>query len=772
MKDIKSILAKSNGTTLYDHTMEVINLVDMLCYGIEDKDFIYRCRTAAVLHDIGKCADSFQNMVKNNKDYQDGVKHNIMSWAFSRGSLLHNRFLSQITDAVLYHHSVPVNNEYPTKVCDILESIKPEELKIMTDFYKLFGDKVIPLENDIDYTDDMDCLSVPLYRSSESISPDKLDMESQSLMLRAILVKADRIASDDDKKYNHNKIRTNDTAYIHSIIHNVALNTTNELRFDACLESHYDMDRLKTQQDIVSKSVLMYSKKEKNTMMVNASAGFGKTLLGLMSIVRRGRKTVWCVPTREIAMSTFMSIKAELEKMDYSLSVCLFFANEIQDKYKDDSESIQDYDITVSVIDSMLSSLHDNNMGHLMYSYLVGDMIFDEYHNVVGDNALFASMSLLLRTRMQFMNSYSLLLSATPLSPYHMGITCTNKIYEFKPKKYKGDIKINFHYVEKVSDITYFLPNSFIITNTVAQAQNMYLMLKKKGYNNLMLYHAQYEKNDITEIRKRLFDNFGKNTPESDMIVVCTGIIGTGLDISAKNIYDYTLTPSDTLQRVCGRASRFGEYESINYFLCDINEKDADNIGKGNSLFVGITYDKKLRDNFINGMKGNDGKTFTKDELYDKVNKFNDMFSKDIQAFYMEKMKNSRKNLSSITLKRTKSSNGSNTRYTSKQTTLRGTGKDVFVAIQHGNKYALFTMDSERAKRIETGYDDTNIRKFRMTFYEENNMYQKNWKYKYGIKDSSTCNFDTCVELAYCSETPLPVKNMTYDSELGARAIK
>ena len=80
-------------------------------------------------------------------------------------------------------------------------------------------------------------------------------------------------------------------------------------------------------------------------------------------------------------------------------------------------------------------------------------------------------------------------------------------------------------------------------------------------------------------------------------------------------------------------------------------------------------------------------------------------------------------------------------------------------------------MDSERAKRIEKEPDDAEVRKFRLDFYKKNNIYQKNWKYRYGIKDYNTCNFDTCVDLAYCSETPLPLHSMKYDKELGAYEI-
>lgn len=773
MTDIKSILAKSNGTTLYDHTREVINLVDMLCYGIKDKDFITRCRTAAVLHDIGKCTSGFQDMMKN-KIYPDDNRHNVLSWAFAMGCLPHDMFLPQITDAVLYHHSVPVNNDHPTKVCDILDSMNPEDLEVMSDFYKMFEGKVIPLESHMNYTDDTDCLSVPLYRASESLSEGKLDMEAQSLMLRAILVKADRTASDEDRRYDHEKILNNDIPYLHSIIHNISLNTIDELKFNACLEEHYDMDRLKVQQDIAEQSISLYSRKEKNTMMVNASAGFGKTLLGLMSIVKRGRKTIWCVPTREIAISTFMSVKTELEKMDYPLSVCLFFANEIQDKYKDDSESIQDYDITVSVIDSMLSSLHNNNMGHLMYSYLVGDMIFDEYHNVVGDNALFASTSLLLRTRMWFMNSYSLLLSATPVSPYHMGLRCKEKIYEFNPEKYKGDVKINFYYDENMSKFKGFLPNSFIIGGSVSQVQNIYLKLKSEGYDNLLLYHSLYDKDDMDKKRDMLFGNFGKHTPETNLITVSTNLIGTGLDVSAKNIYELPICPSDSLQRVCGRSSRFGEYDEIEYHMCDFGDKDDDGIGQGVTSFIGAVYDVKLWKKWKEYMKEFDGKVFTKNEFYKMVDDFNLKYKNEINRYYEDRLVNSRKNLGKISLK-TSSKKKTGAEYLSKKTTLRGDGHEIFVAVPYGKKNILFSMDSDRVKNIiEKMPDSTDMRRYRWKYYTDHidPKTLKSWKYKYGMTGYIDCNFDVCAKLAYCSETPLPVKNMTYDPELGARIMK
>lgn len=772
--NIKSILAKTDGTTLYDHTIEVLNLVKILSWGIEDEDFYNRCKTAAVLHDIGKCTESFQKAVKADNVVPSGIKHNIVSWAFALGWLPHNKFLTQITDAVLYHHSVPFERNISAKCCDILSSLTSEEMNLIVDFYDAFKGEIIPREECCYDTDDADYTMVSLYRSTEFVNPAKIDMESQSLLLRSILVCADRIASSCDEKYDHEKIRNNDIEYIYAITHNSHLDIPSDININKILEFRYDMNRLKLQKEIAEEAIYSYLKGTANTAMVNASAGFGKTLLGMISILKRKRKTVWCVPTREIAISTYESIKKEIEKMEIPMSVCLFYANEIQDTYNNESTLIEDYDITVSVIDSMLSRFHNNNTGHLMYSLLCGDIIFDEYHNIVTDNALFAVFSLLWNTRMMHTNGYSMFLSATPLSPYHAGIKTTEKIKSFNPPKYKGDVKINFHYIDKVEKVDKFLPNSFIICNTVAQAQNMYRYLKNNGYTEIMLYHAQFENDDLKALRNKLFCEFGKGTPVSNKIVVCTGIIGTGLDISAENIYDYTLSPSDTLQRVCGRASRFGEYDEINYFLCDFKDDEIEKIAKGNSTFIRNVYSESLRSKFINGMKGNDGKTFTKDELYGKVEKFNNLekIVSEINAFYKEKLANSRKNLNKITLKKCSVTKKDDIRYTSKKATLRGDGHEVFIAVPYEGKdkaeYSIFTMDSERVRQIEKEPDSIDIRKFRMAFYKGNNMYQKSWKYKYGISGNNDCNFDVCVDLAYCSETPLPVYNMAYSHEYGA----
>ena len=82
------IYAKSNGSTLYEHSREVLNLgMRVGNYLIrnsdykEKKDILSKLAIALILHDIGKCTDSCQNIIKNNK-IEEPTYHNIYSWAF------------------------------------------------------------------------------------------------------------------------------------------------------------------------------------------------------------------------------------------------------------------------------------------------------------------------------------------------------------------------------------------------------------------------------------------------------------------------------------------------------------------------------------------------------------------------------------------------------------------------------------------------------------------------------------------------------------------
>lgn len=801
--DITKFLAKSDGTTLIQHTEAVVNYSLALfdrCTIINDKNNELRkaCLMAAALHDIGKLTDNFQSKL-NSEEYLASEAHNIVSWAFTKCSFEYNKSLKLAAYTVLYHH-VPENPENIDDVTafDIYSKLNDIEILRMREYYdymrELYPD--LPCLNDeIDENTD-GYPSVKLFNLSQS-STSKAEEE---LLIRSIVVKADRDISSG--KYDNERIAANDDEYMTSIFNQadrLSVDISYDKAYQTFKEKGYDMDRLQKQINIVDEGLTSLSDGVHNTVQINASAGFGKTIVGLLSVFKRGKKAIWCVPTREIAISTYNSIWLELSKLDIPISLALYYGNQLQDSYNSESKAIDEYDIVVSVIDSMLSRLTNNNTGNLLYGLLTMDVIFDEYHNVVTDKALFAAASLIWKERINRMNSYSMFLSATPLDLHFAGIKDTQSfVHSISPDKYKGDIKIDFKY-KKINDLAddfpEILPNSFVITNTVQQSIRITRFLEKRMPDTeILLYHSLFLEEDRNNKRKILFNNFGKmakycNEQEPNMIVVCTGIIGTGLDISARNIYDFTLSPADTLQRVCGRASRFGEYDEITYTLLDVAD-DEPEIGKGNkALIIGGkdgnnkplndgAFDYGIRRKYIDELKIIDGSTITKDELYAITEEFNEDEKLAYKKYYDAKMSQSIGYLSNITLKKAsgKPKTKGNER-TSKETSFRGDGTDIFIAVPYANdstKYAVLTMSSNRAWQIEKTPDEIEARKIRWNYYRDNlDKKQLNvMKYWNKIKDAISCNFNICIDIAHSIKTPLPLKNARYTSKYGMKILK
>lgn len=769
MAELSGIVAKTDGTTLGSHSKSVINFADALCRRISSNESLIRlCRTAAALHDIGKCSASFQTILKKSKskdesseiDEDSGIRHNVFSWAFASRYLDKNTETDWVANAILFHHTVPATSKTLYDF-DILRKYS-SDIETMYEFYQeLYHEcgNLLKLRESDNESNPTEIASLKIFQRGAG------EKEGIYTLIRSILVCADRAVSSG--KYDNKRIELNDTEYIKSILDGLyKISSLGKFDLENALSANYDAERLSEQKSMVADAIEnQYKLQGKNTIVIPASAGYGKTLIGLISIITRKRKTVWCVPTREIGASTYYSICTEIKKMNCPLNVCLYYGNEIQDKTVD-KQDISDFDIVVSVIDSMLSRFYSNNTAHLLYSLLACDAIFDEYHNVVTKNALFAAASHLWKTRMFLTNAYSLFLSATPLDFYYIDVQHKKYIHEYSPAIYRGDITINFVYTSDNSILDSIQENSFVLTNTVAQAQAVYSRLKALG-KNVLLVHANYTKERRDELRKILFDNFGKGKTNSNLIVVSTGgFIGTGLDVSAKCIYDFTLTPSDTLQRVCGRASRFAEYDSVVYYLCDFIN---DEFSKGNEVFIKNVYDILLRRKFINKMIGKANTSFTKAELYNIVNGFNKENEQFIYTFHRSTLKESDGRLNSIELRSVSKSKKKDTKFASKNTSLRGEGNEIFIAVPYKDSYAVFSEDIDTIMNKEKNPDDTDSRKKRMDFYKKNCNFSKRWKYKYGIKDSNTCNFDTCIKLAYCSDTPLPLFSATYDDEYGLK---
>ena len=91
------------------------------------------------------------------------------------------------------------------------------------------------------------------------------------------------------------------------------------------------------------------------------------------------------------------------------------------------------------------------------------------------------------------------------------------------------------------------------------------------------IVHSRYTEEDRMIKERKLITRYGKRANVSEKgIVFGTNVIGVGLDISCQNMYDFFITPEDTVQRGCGRTGRFNEKDYngvVNYTICILKDK-------------------------------------------------------------------------------------------------------------------------------------------------------------------------------------------------------
>ena len=160
-------------------------------------------------------------------------------------------------------------------------------------------------------------------------------------------------------------------------------------------------------------------------------------------------------------------------------------------------------------------------------------------------------------------------------------------------------------------DVNNIKNDSFIITHTIQQAQNVYISIPNEDKD---IIHSNYTEEDRTNHTETLYNKHNKHSNINERnIVVSTNIIGVGLDVSAKHIYDYIVGPESTIQRCCGRGGRFGEKEYNNQIEYNVITSQ-DNSSK---FFIKNTYHENLTDKWKDKLISLNGTTITKADIYD-----------------------------------------------------------------------------------------------------------------------------------------------------------
>lgn len=356
----------------------------------------------------------------------------------------------------------------------------------------------------------------------------------------------------------------------------VSLQNVNSINNVELCKCGYDINRLKLQQYIIDNII-----STNNHNVLGASAGFGKTLTGLLWFLKENKKLIWVVPRNVIADGTYDSIIKELEKIQQTtIKVTLYRSgNVIKSNYNANEEKLEKADILITNIDSLLNRYIKNDMSQYLFNLYASNIIFDEYHDFFCDKPLFANFIRLLWAKTLYTNSKTLFLSATPLKFDCFYDNETKNIIKYYDHSnipiYNGDMIMNIHYSEynDINDFKIQNKDAFVITNTVKQSQ---MVFNNICDDNTMLLHSRFtdfdrkNKEDAIYMTHDKFSNINKRN-----LVIGTNIIGVGLDISANHIYDFVISPESTIQRGCGRGGRFNEKEynnEINYDVCTLKK--------------------------------------------------------------------------------------------------------------------------------------------------------------------------------------------------------
>lgn len=793
---IDKIFAKSkeNGKIkLVEHSIAVINVSVYLFNQIIKKEINFNsiCKESsekfkqeliltAALHDIGKCSEEFQKklnkfeltddgnyiMPKTKKNSSHFIPHNVSGWAYL---YYYCKNISDIIkNNILYHHTVDPTFGKMT----VLDIISDEDMVNSKDTYDEFYKFMIRYCNDkygldcnIDITeayddDDETVDGVSLYRQVKA--KDKsfytmMDNASKYLIIRSIIVFADRFVSA-----HYNKIDlmcNNDNSFFEEEISDKIINSSkkwidnvNELK-DEFGNSVYDSERL------VEQNRLLEDIGKHSNNIVSASAGFGKTLVGLRWILRNNKKALWVVPRNVIAEGTYRSVCSERDKMGYTeddISIGLLITG--QWKYG----SI-DSDIIITNIDNFLSMMIKNNMAGHLIKEIGCNIIFDEYHEFLCRQELFAGFIEFVYTRCKFTHSKTLLLSATPLrfDEAYFNDDGDININFLKAKAYNGQMKvrINFLNMTNMNYLSIKEQDSFVICNTVGQSQELF---KRLGKGNDILIHSKFPTSRRLEIENKIYEYHGKDSIVAERNnIFGTNIIGVGLDISAMNIYDFVITPENTIQRVCGRGGRFGEKEynnEINYVICNLNNN------RSNSHLINELISNSLHTKWLKILESLDGSTVTKDDLYELYYNFYNENKNEAKKLWSSFLDESSRKLMSLRPYKTftKSKDDANNKLSDKQS-YRGVGNSIYVVTRMANDTYSMPIIVNRNYICKEEFSLKSLKNKKKYF--ERCIRLKDNKYK--AKNTLLVDKEEMFRKALDEDTPLLLEFSTYDDVYG-----
>lgn len=746
---ITKILGKSDGTSLIKHLIDVKNQVTISVnecvrenYLNDNKFFIKYLNNivvAAITHDIGKATEFFQKKLKLNGDeFETNIKkipfrHNEVSFAFL---YTWTNLPVDGLKLVYWHHGINHTNKLTSNtVSDIMKSLTNTDIENMKRITK-------EIEKEIGYTILLDNPKKGFYSTPSFYSDiNNYENDPEFLVALSCLRHADSFVSGM----------------------NISISDMIKKPIITDYSEPFSGPRYDLQKSIAQTNERM--------VFVNAPAGFGKTITGMLWCLKSDRKLIWVCPRNEIVDAVYKSIVEHLELLNLSISVEKFYSGEVKESNTDGC--FFNSDIIVTNIDNYLKPSYENGLSYKNISILNADVIFDEYHELVGDAPLFSLFCHILNLRLNITDSNTMLLSATPIDFAHLWATEEQeKNITYLPGKnvhfnsaHNELFKYNF---SENNSIKVIKDGTAYIINSISESQEIVNNLKHKK-----LIHSKFTEEDRKRNMNDVFELYGKNGSrlKTNPGYVGTHIIQASLDVSFKHLYEDVLSPMSSGQRGPGRCNRFGDNEELSEITLNRNS-DKRNINVTNLIF-----NYSLANEWYYFLKSKIKGTITNNEFYVHYNDFMVEFKQQMDGYVEEKFQKSISGLREVYPKMfynktsVKSKNikvGNNK--------LRSDSPEIFYICRDDQTNEIvgpFSTQIYDFSKIGSQFnEDAN------TLKEASNMiyeiirsknpkfdYSKLEQYKYGPTNGHT--LDHLREMGKNSLTPYPAVNYKYNKTLG-----
>jgi CRISPR-associated endonuclease Cas3-HD len=559
-----------------------------------DSKILEVIKISGLLHDIGKGTSGFQKLLKSkSKKSGYSFRHNEIGWAFLFGFLKIDdaEMLAQILHIVYWHHDI-YNKMGEKNHLLILKELSETDMNTMKDILcELMGKEyLLPIQRNIDdYTSE----STPLFFPDIK---DKSYLPKLSL-IRTCIISADHIIS---------QLEETDSISNLELVLNQYREKIKLFSLSNCPEE-YNSERFMKQVEIAESC--------EHTTIVKAPAGMGKTVIGLKFSSLSNNKLIWICPRISIAQSVYITIIEELNVFGIETNVELYHTNKVQ-KSNYEIEKPFTSDIIITSIDSFLKPTIDSNIAERIFLINTADVVFDEFHELISENALFASFINIMKLRHRYTNSRTLLLSATQNFFEFLWESLDTKttILPNQFEHYEGihDKLFSINVINGYPEIT--PNNSIIYNNSVGDTQ-----IVKHHNKSSELIHSRFIDDVKAEKINNMLSVYGKKRNKTIELpnVVSTNFTQCGYNATFSTVYDSIISPDATLQRCTGKGNRFGDVDQVTpIYIFNPEGSRAEN------SVVNLLYDKHLKDLWFNYLLPYNKKEINTNEFYQIYDKF------------------------------------------------------------------------------------------------------------------------------------------------------